>query len=120
MMTSSEVANFFALMGLPPLDFAPGRPINFILNESLELSLEYNEEDNIVIVLSSLMPPYAYAKLEKALRAASYMVKRQLDFTVGYSRDKLLLLTEVPGECSAQELLAAVESLMLQNEQLEA
>lgn len=120
MMAQSEAYKFFALMGLAPVDFGPDRPVSFIVDERLELGLEYNEQGNIVLVLSSPMPPYALGRLEKALRAASYHEKRKLDFTAGYSRDKLLLLTEVPGECTARELLEAAEALLVQNELLEA
>ncbi len=118
-MQNFEFEQFLADMGLPPLSFAPGSPVGFILNNSLELTLEYNEQGEIALVLAVPMPPYARDKLEKALRASSYREKRLLDFTAGYSRDKLLLLTLLPKECSALELRTAVEALIQQSELLE-
>lgn len=119
MMEQREYEEFLGSMGLPVQPFSPDTPLCLVLNGELELTFEYNAEEDIVLSLASALPPYAHAKLEKALRAASYLAKRELDFTVGYGHDRLLLLTLVPGNCTASELSEAVGALIRQYQLLE-
>lgn len=119
MMQERESAEFLDSMGLPEQPFSPSTPLCLVLNGELELTFEYNAQEDIVLSLASALPPYAHAKLEKALRAASFYAKRELDFTAGYSRDRLLLLTLVPGDCTASQLTEIVAALIRQYEHLE-
>lgn len=117
-MQKLEFEKFLSAMGLPPLPFTADHPFSMTLDGLYEVSLEYNVEGDIVLLLAVAMPPYEQEYLEKALRAASYLKERLLDFTVGYSRDKLLLLTLLPSACTATDLQQWILTLIKQYEQI--
>lgn len=117
-MSEQEFAKFLAAMGLPPLPFTVDHPFSMTLAEYYEVTLEYNQAGEIVVLLAVAMPPYEQEHLEQSLRAASYLNARLLDFTVGYSHDKLLLLTLLPPSCTAIALQERVLNLIKQYEQI--
>lgn len=117
-MQELEFEKFLAAMGLPPWPFTPEHPFSMTLAERYEVTLEYNAEGDIVVLLAVAMPPYEQERLEKALRAASYLNERLLDFTVGYRQDKLLLLTLLPNACTAVALQEEILTLLKQYEQI--
>ncbi len=114
-MTERDLADFSGRLGLPSIELSKDKPFAFTLDGRVHFTMQYSALGRLCLVLSAPLPEYDDAALKKAFCSCSYLHKgRKLDFAVGFAKDKLYLMHELPADATGSDAVNAVLALLAQ------
>lgn len=105
-MSLNQIDEFAKRLGLKSLILTENTPLSFTLDEKYLVSIEYSkgEEPFLIVSLAFNMGTYDHSLLSKALSLSSFESIRLLDFTVGYAKDQIILISSIDLDFRASEL----------------
>ncbi len=111
-MNDNELNDFASRLKLEGLELNFDAPLCFVVDDKYRFTLEYNQNEELVLTLQTELKSYDTETLIKFVKKSSYLEKRRLQFSVGYSRDRLYLMTMLNSNIKGSELVTEVLELL--------
>jgi hypothetical protein len=130
-MISEEVQKFASRIGVDICDFDREHPVSFRIDGDLMFSLEYRKSDQLQnedltvsvpldCILSLRIPVAEYENQEllKFLKRSSHASVNLIPFSVGASRNYLLMMTDIPFDATSSDIENSILLLKRQYEEI--
>lgn len=118
-MNNFELQDLATHFNLEAISLDRDTPFSFILADKYHLTIELNDNDCVVISLKVPLEQYENDKFVSYLKQSSFLDKRLINFSLGYAKDHLYLMTMLDGDAKASDVENALISLVNQYEELE-
>ncbi len=112
-MFIKEVLKFIEYLKFNNISFDENTPFSFILDNDFLITLESSigSDKFLIITLSYKLDYFNKHLLKKALSLSSLDNLSDIDYTVGYSLDTLLLITSLNSNCTFYDIENAILKL---------
>lgn len=130
-MIQEEVKEFASRIGVDIAEFDREHPLCFRVDGALDFCLEFRQNEELVnedgtvkvpvpLILSLRFPVagYDHALLQKFLRHSSYEQVNTISYTMGYSGEQALMMTDIPVTARAADIENAIILLKRQYEEI--
>ncbi len=132
-MIQEEVKEFASRIGVDIAEFDRGHPLCFRVDGALDFCLEFrrngelmNEDGTVKVpvplILSLRFPVagYDHATMKKFLGRSSWEQVNTISYTMGYSGEQALMMTDIPANARAADIENAIILLKRQYEEIMA